>query len=334
MRSLLRTPFPSPARRLAGNLRLVQRFSKLATHNQTGGRKLKFAFMNLKEHARGNLILQRLVESGFEPSVVIEEESKMSITDCPKLDEELSKLNPHEYPLPLSTERIMAKTGINHVVVRDHNDRQTVDALQAANVDLVVLGDCRVLKPHIINIPSEGVINTHPGYLPEVRGNHCSLYAIIHDLPVGCTVHYVDKGVDTGSIIEKLRFKDVSLKGTCSEKESSNLYLEWTKMTYPRLLWYLNESCANLAVEAISRIQEGTVQRWPQYPRNIHPFGTFKALPDRMKIQAIKKLEAGCFWGGSLNPMHLRDPYATPQKYEIQDIREYTEAEETMKATG
>lgn len=44
-------------------------------------------------------------------------------------------------------------------------------------------------------------INVHPGYLPYNRGPNPNLWAILDGTPRGVTVHYIDRGVDTGDII-------------------------------------------------------------------------------------------------------------------------------------
>ncbi|WP_295842921.1 formyltransferase family protein [uncultured Apibacter sp.] len=50
------------------------------------------------------------------------------------------------------------------------------------------------------------LINSHPGYLPYVRGLDALKWAIYKNLPIGVTVHYVDKYADAGLLItqEKL----------------------------------------------------------------------------------------------------------------------------------
>ncbi len=58
-----------------------------------------------------------------------------------------------------------------------------------------------ILKPEVIEIPSAGCINMHPGYLPYNRGMNPNVWPIVEGTPAGVTIHYVDPGVDTGDVI-------------------------------------------------------------------------------------------------------------------------------------
>lgn len=65
----------------------------------------------------------------------------------------------------------------------------------------------RILKSPIIDVPRYGCINFHPAPLPEYRGRAGCSFAILDKLDEwGCTAHYVNEGIDTGSIIAVERF--------------------------------------------------------------------------------------------------------------------------------
>jgi phosphoribosylglycinamide formyltransferase-1 len=82
-------------------------------------------------------------------------------------------------------------------------DRALVSALRSHQVDLVVLaGFMRVLGSEFLAAFPQRVINIHPALLPAFPGVHAQRQA--HDAGVkitGCTVHFVDDGIDTGPII-------------------------------------------------------------------------------------------------------------------------------------
>ena len=75
--------------------------------------------------------------------------------------------------------------------------------LQAASVDLVVLaGFMRVLKAPMLDAFPHRIINIHPSLLPKFPGLEAWKQALAAGEAVtGCTVHYVDSGVDSGAII-------------------------------------------------------------------------------------------------------------------------------------
>ncbi|MFO1487462.1 MAG: phosphoribosylglycinamide formyltransferase [Verrucomicrobiota bacterium] len=82
-------------------------------------------------------------------------------------------------------------------------ERAFVAALQAAQVDLIVLaGFMRVLKGDFLRAFEGRIVNIHPSLLPSFPGLEAWKQALEHGVKfTGCTVHYVDAGVDSGAII-------------------------------------------------------------------------------------------------------------------------------------
>ncbi len=70
-------------------------------------------------------------------------------------------------------------------------------------VDLVVLaGFMRILKGDFLRAFAQRVVNIHPALLPSFPGLEAWRQALDYGVKfTGCTVHYVDQGVDTGPII-------------------------------------------------------------------------------------------------------------------------------------
>lgn len=92
--------------------------------------------------------------------------------------------------------------------VRDHASRAEWDAAlteaTAAHApDLVVsAGFMKILGPRFLARFGGRVVNTHPALLPSFPGAHGVRDALAYGAKVtGCTVHFVDEGVDTGPII-------------------------------------------------------------------------------------------------------------------------------------
>lgn len=82
-------------------------------------------------------------------------------------------------------------------------DAALVRALQDHGVGWVVLaGFMRVLTPAFLRAFPDRVINIHPALLPAFPGVHAQRQALDYGVKItGCTVHFVDEGVDTGPII-------------------------------------------------------------------------------------------------------------------------------------
>ncbi|MBI4843204.1 MAG: phosphoribosylglycinamide formyltransferase [Nitrospirae bacterium] len=77
------------------------------------------------------------------------------------------------------------------------------DELQKRGVELVVLaGFMRVVGKPLIERYNNKIMNIHPALLPSFPGLHGQKQAVDYGVKIsGCTVHFVDEGVDTGPII-------------------------------------------------------------------------------------------------------------------------------------
>ena len=86
---------------------------------------------------------------------------------------------------------------------REAFDRALVAALREANVEWIVLaGFMRVLTPEFLDAYAGRIINIHPALLPSFPGVDAAKQALAYGVKVtGCTVHFVELGVDQGKII-------------------------------------------------------------------------------------------------------------------------------------
>ena len=82
-------------------------------------------------------------------------------------------------------------------------EEKFVRILREENAELVVLaGFMRIVGPVFLATYPRRIINIHPSLLPKHRGATAAAQALAAgDAVTGCTVHYVDEGVDTGEII-------------------------------------------------------------------------------------------------------------------------------------
>ncbi len=82
-------------------------------------------------------------------------------------------------------------------------EAQFVQALREADVDVVALaGYMRVVKKPLLDAFAGRILNVHPSLLPAFPGLRAWEQALAHGVKVtGCTVHFVNEGVDAGPII-------------------------------------------------------------------------------------------------------------------------------------
>ena len=113
--------------------------------------------------------------------------------------------NPQAYGLTRSKRHGIPCTVLNHqdYSSREEFDRELIRILKDAGVDLIVLaGFMRILTASFLRAFDQKIINIHPALLPAFPGTHVQQKAIDYGVKFsGCTVHFVDEGVDTGPII-------------------------------------------------------------------------------------------------------------------------------------
>jgi phosphoribosylglycinamide formyltransferase 1 len=95
--------------------------------------------------------------------------------------------------------RVIASRGLD----REIYDRTLIGELHANAVDLICLaGYMRILSGHFIREFPMRILNIHPSLLPAFPGLDAQHQAIEHGVKFsGCTVHFVDEGLDSGPII-------------------------------------------------------------------------------------------------------------------------------------
>ena len=118
---------------------------------------------------------------------------------------------------------------------REDYDRKIVSILIEKEIDLVVLaGYMKILSPYFINVFKNKIMNIHPALLPSFPGLHVQKKALDHGVKVsGCTVHFVDEGLDSGPIIIQ---RAVEIKEDDNEEILTKRILKEEHQIYPRAI--------------------------------------------------------------------------------------------------
>jgi len=112
---------------------------------------------------------------------------------------------------------------------------------------IVVVAYGKILPETILNLPKYHCINGHASLLPKYRGSAPIQWSIVNgETETGITIQYMDKGIDTGDIIETETVK-------IGENETAD-----------ELFDRLSYVSADLTVKAIEKIENGTAVSIPQ----------------------------------------------------------------------
>lgn len=102
----------------------------------------------------------------------------------------------------MSPRHLCEKLGYEYVVV-PHGSAECIQLLKERRLAIGLVAGARILPPSVIELFSKGIVNFHPGLIPEARGLDAMQWSLTNQIPLGVTAHYIDKRVDAGRIIEK-----------------------------------------------------------------------------------------------------------------------------------
>ena len=136
--------------------------------------------------------------------------------------------------------------GINAVFLdpgkygRDEYDKAILNVLSQYDTDLLLLaGYFRILGSEIIGAYRNRIMNIHPSLLPAFKGLHAQKQAFEYGVKVaGCTVHFVDEGLDSGPIILQ---KCVPVLPGDTEETLTARILEQEHIIYPEAVRLFTE---------------------------------------------------------------------------------------------
>jgi folate-dependent phosphoribosylglycinamide formyltransferase PurN len=91
--------------------------------------------------------------------------------------------------------------GFEAIEVDSLNSPDAVKLLRDKQIDLCIYAGAGIMRKDIIGAAPLGLLNAHMGILPGYRGMNVTEWAAWNGDPVGCTVHLIDTGIDTGDIL-------------------------------------------------------------------------------------------------------------------------------------
>ena len=143
------------------------------------------------------------------------------------------------------------------------SDRQSFEAAIAAELELhhvemvVLAGFMRLLGQEFIDRFAGRVMNIHPALLPAFPGTHAHAQVLAYGAKVsGCTVHFVDSGMDTGPIILQ---EAVPVREDDTEDSLAERILHVEHVLYPRALSLYCEGRLRRDGRRVHILERGTV---------------------------------------------------------------------------
>jgi len=102
---------------------------------------------------------------------------------------------------PIQTADLCENLGLPFYRV-EHEDVGRIESLQKQyGFETAIIAGARIIPANVIDLFSFGMINFHPGKIPETSGLDAFFYTIKKRVPAGVTTHYIDARVDAGSLI-------------------------------------------------------------------------------------------------------------------------------------
>ena len=234
--------------------------------------KPDFAYLLLKEHPYGREMLKQLISEDFIPRIIITEDSAIADEERQKF---LKRIEGNHIAETIEIQLgELSKRGITveHVEVPIHNSEEVMPHIRDLDLDIIVFGGTRIIRGEILDYPKDGVVNSHPGLLPECRGSASPAWSVYHDIPIGSSTHFCDNGVDTGNLLLR---REVPVK---------------RGMKYEDLCYETLVLAGILMKEALMAYEEG---RWDEmrHPQGDSPHPTFRNASEEILQVVYQKLD-------------------------------------------
>ncbi len=121
------------------------------------------------------------------------------------------------------------------------NDPGVVELARRLKPDVICVFGTSLIRGPLLQEGRLGILNLHGGLSPEYRGADCTFWALYNGEPekVGCTLHFIDAGIDTGKLIAHV----------CPRVEEGDTELP--------LFWRAVRDSADVYAEALDRLERG-----------------------------------------------------------------------------
>jgi len=141
-------------------------------------------------------MLAQLLRSGFVPALILEENSGAADVERAKFLERIAG-----HPVGRSISQQALQYDIRILPVAAHRDEHCLAPIAEVGATLIVLGGTRIIRGDLLTVARDGVLNSHPGLLPECRGSASPAWSVYHDIPIGSSCHFCSPEIDAGDLV-------------------------------------------------------------------------------------------------------------------------------------
>ncbi len=184
-------------------------------------------------HNKTQDLLLRVVLGGIRPALVLAADFVSLDIPSPTI-----RVKPRHVDL-VHPREICKFFNIEYIPI-EHNSPRCSELIKSHHIDIGLITGARILIKDTLESVKRGIINLHPGLLPQIRGMDALQWAIYRGERIGVTAHLVNEKIDHGLIIKRViipEYKDDTLIDLSLrlEETQNNIVLEAIQMvsTYP-----------------------------------------------------------------------------------------------------
>jgi folate-dependent phosphoribosylglycinamide formyltransferase PurN len=167
--------------------------------------------------------------------------------------------------------QVASAYGFPVLVCDDQNSARSIEQLKRWSPDLCIFTGGDILRDSLLSVPRLGVLNAHLALLPEIRGMSSPEWSLLQGVPLGITIHYIDRGIDTGPILLRREFPDGSPCESLTELRNRMI-----------------ARAIDLTGEAVTLLAQGSITAMPQAERDRD--NQFFVMHEALKTQALRRL--------------------------------------------
>lgn len=164
--------------------------------------------------------------------------------------------------MQIPLKEMVCNLGLNILLTTKQNLLAALKDL--GEVDFILLATGNIVDEEVVT--QYRVINSHPGYLPKIKGLDALKWAILYEEPIGVTTHFVNEQVDGGVIIQR------------------NIVPLYYEDSFHNLAYRQYEMEVEMLIHALTVKPENIEIGESEYP-------TFRRMPHRLEYRMLKAFE-------------------------------------------